>query len=236
MNRPERIRPPLTQTLSLKGRGVSDSVASPPEGEAGALHVRRSLSFGEGGSCARRVRGVVVGLAAPAFALLLVCVTGCATPQERAAREQVRARAAKAAFEEITRDYNAAAPATGPGGDEFLRSTAARYERFLREYPDQPAWCAPALRSLGNVRAMQGRLDEAVQFYARVAVRYPRQEWEVLQAWKSAADLLWEAGRKDEARAFDRQIVARFDRPDAPPIYKTIVRAAVRRVNEAEKP
>ncbi len=103
---------------------------------------------------------------------------------------------------------------------------AAGYRRVLRQHPDQPYWCAQALRSLGNVRAAQGRPDEAVKLYRQVGERYPQQDWEVLQAWKSAADLLWEAGRQEEARQFYRQIVRRFDVPDAPAVVQTVVRAA----------
>jgi len=109
-------------------------------------------------------------------------------------------------------------------------TAAAGYERILRQYPDQPALCAQALRSLGNVRAMQGRLDDAVKLYRRVGTKYPACDWEVLQAWKSAADLLWDAGRKIEARQFYRQIVERFDQPDAPAVTKLISQASRNRL------
>lgn len=114
--------------------------------------------------------------------------------------------------------------------DRQFDAAAAGYERILRHYPDQKELCAQALRSLGNVRAMQGRLDDAVKLYRRVGEKYAQQDWEVLQAWKSAADLLWEAGQNDEARKFYQQIVARFDAPDAPAVTKTIVRAARQRL------
>jgi TolA-binding protein len=113
----------------------------------------------------------------------------------------------------------------------LLARVAGEYERFLRAYRDLPYWCAQALRSLGNVRAEQGRLDEAVKLYRRVGEQYPQQDWEVLQAWKSAADLLWDAGRRDEAGKFYRQIIRRFDSPDASAIVQSVVRAAKRRVS-----
>jgi len=156
--------------------------------------------------------------------LLLLAACATTSPEQRAA-------AAKAKFDDITSGYNNA-PAVWkcPGRDEFLRGTAARYKQFLRQYRDQPFWCAQATRSLGNVRAEQGRLDDAVKLYRRVGERYPQQDWEVIQAWKSAADLLWNASRQDDARAFYRQITARFDRDDAPAIVKTIVRASKKRL------
>jgi tetratricopeptide (TPR) repeat protein len=105
---------------------------------------------------------------------------------------------------------------------------ADSYERVLKSC--EPNLCAQALRSLGNVRAAQGNLDEAVKLYRQVGEKYPQQDWEVLQAWKSAGDLLWDAGRKDEARQFYRQIVARFDKPDMPAVIQTIVRASQTRL------
>ena len=107
---------------------------------------------------------------------MLLLLTGCATPQK-----QDRAAAAKALFEQsvtLHQQHEFSGAATG-------------YERLLMAYRDQPYWCAQALRSLGNVRAAQGKLDEAVKLYRRVGEQYPQQDWEVLQAWKSAADLLW---------------------------------------------
>ena len=116
--------------------------------------------------------------------------------------------------------------------DRQFDVAATGYERILRQYRDQPAWCAQALRSLGNVRAAQNRLDAAVQLYRRVGEDYRQFDWEVLQAWKSAGDLLWDAGRPYEAGKFYRQIVTRFDQPDAPAVVKTIVRTAQLRQNE----
>ena len=91
-------------------------------------------------------------------------------------------------------------------------------------------WCAQSLRSLGNVRAAQGRIDEAIQLYGQVGEKYPDQDWEVLQAWKSAGDLLWDDAKPDQAKAFYRQIVTRFDKPDEAPIIRAVVRGAKARL------
>jgi hypothetical protein len=154
-------------------------------------------------------------------------LTGCATPQQESARQQARYSAAKALFDQTTHDYHL--PSAGvsvPKRSELLNLAAAGYARLLHAYPDQPYWCAQAMRSLGNVRAEQGRLDEAIRLYAQVGKQYPAQDWEVLQSWKSAADLLWDAGRQSEARVFDQRIVDRFDTPNSPSVYQIIVRAA----------
>ena len=157
---------------------------------------------------------------------LVLCLTGCAT-----APNPAHIRAAKALFESTARNYHfPSAAATGLERDRLLRESATGYERLLRQYPDQESWCAKSLRSLANVRATQGQLDEAVQLYAQVAKKYPQQDWEVLQAWKSAADLLWDAQAPAAARKFYRQIIARFDETDATSVVKLIVYAAKARL------
>ncbi|MEI8062924.1 MAG: tetratricopeptide repeat protein [Verrucomicrobiota bacterium] len=159
-------------------------------------------------------RLVVIGIA--------ILITGCATTPNPA-----RTRSAKSLFESTAREYHfPSAIATSTERERLLAEAATGYERLLRQYPDQDDWCAKALRSLGNVRAEQGKLDVAVKLYASVAEKYSRQDWEVLQAWKTAADLLWEAGRQDEAKKFYRKIIARFDQPNAAEVVKSVVRAA----------
>jgi len=145
----------------------------------------------------------------------LVLLAGCTT-----APKPDRAVAAQALFEQSVTLHQ----------QHQFSEAAAGYERMLRTYRDQPYWCAQALRSLGNVRAAQGKLDQAVKLYRQVGEKYPQQDWEVLQAWKSAGDLLWEASRQDEARPFYRQIVARFDKPDWPTVFRTIVHASQTRL------
>ena len=153
--------------------------------------------------------------------VLVSVLAGCATPK------QDRAAAARNLFDETVKQYHLpSAEAQGATRQQLLDQAATGYERLLKTYRDQSYWCAQALRSLGNVRAEQGRLDEALKLYRRVGEQYPQQDWEVLEAWKSAADLLWDAGRKDEARQFYRQIIARFDQPDASAVARTVVRAA----------
>jgi hypothetical protein len=164
--------------------------------------------------------------------LIMALLTSCVS-HEKQTREQ-RYVAAKDLFDSTARDYHLpSAEAQGGARKQLLAQAATGYERVLKQYPDQPHWCAPALRSLGSVRAAQGRLNEAVKLYDRVAVQYPGEEWEVLQAWKSAADLLCEAGRRQEGRGYYRKIVTRFDKPGMPAIVKTIVRAAKNRLPES---
>ncbi len=121
--------------------------------------------------------------------LVVSALAGCATPK------QDRAADARKLFEQTVKQYHLpSAEAQGASRQQLLKQAAAGYERLLKTYRDQPYWCAQALRSLGNVRAEQGKLDDAVRLYVRVGDHYPQQDWEVLQAWKSAADLLWDAG------------------------------------------
>ena len=159
-------------------------------------------------------------------ASLLIALSGCVTTQP-----QDRAAAAKNLFDQTVRQSHLpSAEAKGAGRDALLARAADGYARLLRDYADQPQWCAQAQRSLANVRAAQGRLDDAVKLYAGVAGRWPRDDWEIIQSWKSAADLLAGAGRLAEARVFDQKIVARFDTKDQPQVVQTIVRASARRL------
>jgi tetratricopeptide (TPR) repeat protein len=161
------------------------------------------------------------------FALLLF---GCTSAEEKAARQRERATAARQLFDQTVKQFHLpSADAQGAERDRLLGEAAKGYETLLRRYPEQSAPGAMALRSLGNVRATQGKLDEAVKLYTRVGDRYGTEDWEVLQAWKSAADLLGEAGRAAEARAFDQRILARFSGADQPAVVKVIVRAVEQR-------
>jgi tetratricopeptide (TPR) repeat protein len=172
-----------------------------------------------------------VVVAALCVAAGLVCVPGCASPEQKAAQHQQRYEAAQSLFEQTTKVFHLpSADADGAERERLLAQAAAGYDELLRKYPDQSHWSAQALRSLGNVRAEQGRLDEAVGLYARVGARYPREDWEVLQAWKSAGDLLWEAGRAAEARRFYEKIVERFDSEPAPAVVQLIVRGSKSRL------
>lgn len=111
-----------------------------------------------------------------------------------------------------------------------LNLAAAGYEKVLKKYPDQKFWCAQALRNIGNVRAAQGQLDEAVKIWAQIEKSYPKQDWEVLLAWKSAANQLWDAGRQDEARGFYRKIIEQFDTGEEPTSVIQIVQGAKSRL------
>src|SRR5262245_15916801 len=96
--------------------------------------------------------------------------SSCTTPK------QDRAATAQQLFSTAVRAHN----------DRQFNVAATGYERILRQFPEQTNLCAQSLRSLGNVRAAQSRLDDAVKCYARVATKYPTEDWEILQAWKSA--------------------------------------------------
>ena len=150
----------------------------------------------------------------------LLLIAGCAAPRPDA----------KVSFEQTVKLHLASAQLSGSERTKLLERVAGEYEHFLKSYRDQPYWCAQALHSLGNVRAEQDRLDDAVKLYRRVSEQYPQQDWEVLQAWKSAADLLWDANRQPEAKKFYQQIVTRFDVADAQAVVKTIVRGSKARL------
>ena len=162
--------------------------------------------------------------------LLSLGLAGCAKRKGFAGRDSFAA--AKELFDQTTRLYHLPADrAQGAIKDRLLKQAASGYQNLLRLYPDQSVWCAQALRSLANVRAVQGRLNEAVSIYGSVAERYPALVWDVLQAWKSAADLLWEAGRRNDADLFYQRIISRFDRAkEEPQVVKTVVQASKRRL------
>jgi tetratricopeptide (TPR) repeat protein len=136
---------------------------------------------------------------------------------------------ARQVFDRTVHEYHLpSAEASGLVREKLLAQSATGYERVLRLGASDGPLCASALRSLANVRAEQGRLDEAVKLWTQVGRQYPACDWEVLQAWKSAGDLLWDAGRQSEAVPFYRQIFERF-RSAPSPIMRTVARAASRR-------
>lgn len=144
---------------------------------------------------------------------------------------------AQALFGQASTNFHLpSAEAKGPEKVRLLEQAAAAYEALLRAYPDDAYWAAQALRNLGNVRAAQGRINEAVKLYTSVEQRYPQQRWEVLAALKSAADLLWDAGRRGETKGLCQKIVAQFDRSEATQIEKTIIRGAQARLVEIGSP
>lgn len=157
-------------------------------------------------------------------------VSGCTAKQESPAQ---RAEAAKTLFERASKQFHGpSAEARGADKLRLQEQAAAGYQELLRKYPDQDSWAAPALRHLGDLRAAQTNVTEAVRLYAAVEQRYPRQDWEVCMALKSAADLLWDAGGRAEARPFYEKVVARFDTPDAPQVVKLVVRGSRSRLAE----
>jgi hypothetical protein len=157
-----------------------------------------------------------------------VALTAC-SKHEKDSPE--RAAVAKAQFDSITKEFHV--PSANTNNAERLRlqnEAAARYADLVKRFPEQSNICAQALRSVGNIHAVQTNTDSAVKSFAAVGERYPTQDWEVLQSWKSAADLLWDAGRTNDARNYYSKIAARFDAPDAPAIYKTVVRGSKARL------
>ncbi len=163
--------------------------------------------------------------------ILALLLSGCATPERKAAELQLRYSAARDVFGETARRYQLpSADLQGLEKMKLLDLAAAGYGQVLERYPDQKFWCAQALRSMGDVRAAQGRLDEAVKLYNRVAEEYSQQDWEVLLAWRSAADRLWDASRQDGARGFYRKIVDQFDNGEEPTQVRKIVQNAKSRL------
>lgn len=159
-------------------------------------------------------------------------IAGCSSHSTAPAADP--AVAAKELFDRITRDYHLpSADAQGAAKAKLLQQAAAGYESLLQKYPGSLPWAAQSLRSLGNIRAEQGRLDDAVKTYASVEAKYPKADWEILQSWKSAADLLWEANRQTEAKQFYQKIVARFDTPSASSVIRTIVHASQNRLGRS---
>lgn len=164
--------------------------------------------------------------------ILAVCLlTGCGKPALTPEQDET---AARDLFNSTVAQYHLpSAEASGTARAQLLDHAAAGYEKVIQEHPAQTVWCAQALRSLGNVRAAQGRIEEAVKLYRSVPQRYPTREWEGLQALKAAGDTLWDAGREAEAREFYQVITQRFDRADSPLIFQTVVRGACSRLAES---
>lgn len=180
----------------------------------------------------RRVTGNSGGSLVAAF--LLLAISGfVACSQKSQETPQQRNEAAKTLFEQTAKNFHLASAEAGkPAREKLLRQAADGYATLLKNYSDQAFWAVQAMRSLGNVRAAQGRLDEAIKLYVRMEKEYPDQEWELLQAWKSAADLLWEANRRAEAKAFYQRIVQRFDKTEATAVIKAVVRGSKARLAE----
>jgi hypothetical protein len=125
--------------------------------------------------------------------------------------------------------------ATAPANERrrMQDEAAARYAELVKRYPRESNVCAQALRSIGNIRASQTNIDDAVKHFAAVGDRYPTEDWEVLRAWKSAGDLLWDGGRTNDARRFYNQIVTRFNDTNAPAIYQAVVRGSKSRLADS---
>ena len=168
------------------------------------------------------------------FAVLLA-LTACSRKSDLT--PQQRAEAAKALFEQTTKNFHIpSAEAKDAEKEKLQKQAAAGYEELLKTYPEQDYWAAQALRSLANIRATQGKLDEAVRNYAAVEAKYPQQRWEVLMSWKSAADLSWQAGQREQAKMFYQKIVDHYDRAQASQVEQTIVRGSKLRLAGGDLP
>src|SRR5690349_2169735 len=113
--------------------------------------------------------------------LALAMLLGCSQKQSETPRQ--RAESAKDIFERTSKNYHIpAAEAKGAEKEKLQKQAAEGYEEVLKKYPEQDYWAAQALRSLGNIRAAQGKLDDAINDYAAVEKKYPQQRWEVLMS------------------------------------------------------
>jgi tetratricopeptide (TPR) repeat protein len=160
--------------------------------------------------------------------VIVGCLTGCGQKKETTPQ---RAEAAHHLFDQATKEFHL--PSDRAAGAEKARlqqQAADAYQRLVREFPDQPFWAAQALRNLGNIRAAQTNLDEAVRLFSAVGDKYPQEEFEVLQAWRTAGDLLWEANRRPEAKAFYQKVVQRFDGTNQPAVVRLVVKGAKTRL------
>ena len=163
-------------------------------------------------------------LAVLCLCILVRTLTGCGGPSLTPVQDEA---AARELFNATVKQHHLPSAETGGAAQALLlEQAAAGYQKVLKDHPAQTVWCAQALRSLGNVRVAQGRIDEAAELYRSVGQRYPAQEWDSLQALKAGGDILWDAGRHGAARDFYKTITQRFDRSDAPAIFQTVVRGA----------
>src|SRR6266566_9953142 len=102
--------------------------------------------------------------------LLLTVIAGC-SPKNNETPQQ-RSEAAKILFERTSKEFHIpSAEAKGIAKENLQNQAAAGYEELLKRYPEQEYWAAQALRSLGNIRAAQGKVDDSVRNYAAVEAK-----------------------------------------------------------------
>jgi hypothetical protein len=161
------------------------------------------------------------------LALLVGGLVGCAGCRQKTETPQQRYEAARAVYEQTTKDLHLpSASATGREQKRLQTEAARAYEELLKRYPEQEYWCAKSLCSLGNLHAAQTNYAAALRCWAEVSTKYPRAEWEVLTALKSAADLEWDTGHQAQARVLYQKLVSEFDRTNAPAVVRTILRGS----------
>ena len=100
-------------------------------------------------------------------------------------------------------------------------------KRFPRETND----CQQATRGLANVRASQGRIDDAVRLHLSTTSSPAAGDMDRLMALKSAADLLWDANRRAEAKPLYEQLVERYGKAGGSQLHQLIVRGARTRLD-----
>jgi len=175
------------------------------------------------------------GRLAALLGLALLVAAGCLSSRNATER---RAAQARHELKRVVRELHV------PAGDatnevvrgELLTNAVAGYLDLVARYPDQPQWCAQALRSVANIYRAEGRRAEALATYERLAQRYPGEHWEVIQAWKAAGDLMWDSQKRELARGYYQQIVDTYSAPDQPPMFQTIVDIARQRLAAGRDP
>lgn len=142
------------------------------------------------------------------------------------------ASGARQLFEQTLSQFHLpSAEARGAQRKNLLLQASNGYSQILKSFPNDQPWAAQALRSLGNVRAEQGDINEAVRLYASLEKKYPGEDWEILQSWKAAGDLLADHQRKTEADVFFKKIIERFDKPEFSPIFRAVVKGSRARLD-----
>src|SRR5882724_8617990 len=102
--------------------------------------------------------------------LFAAVLLGC-SPKKSETPEQ-RSEAARTLFEHTTKTFHIpSAEAKGTEKEKLQSQAADGYTQLLKTFPEQDYWAAQALRSLGNIRSAQGRINDAVQNYSAVEKR-----------------------------------------------------------------
>ena len=171
----------------------------------------------------------------PCALLVLSCVilhSGCSLRPESSTPPAPTPLSAQAIYDRTAANFHQpAAEARGAEQARLLTEAAAGYEHVLKRFPRETNVCLLATRGLANVRASQGRIDDAVRIHVSLTNLPAASDWDRLIALKSAADLLWDARREAEAKPLYHQLVESFDRPGVSQMTQTIVRGSRTRLD-----